>query len=102
MRQEYAYAGGYTIVKDYVRLQRARTREMFVPLTHALGFHCHILEHEDGGVVRSRDDKRRIVYAVLDNEPLNDYAGKLKLGSELAISFDKVREHKKASEFKKK
>jgi len=29
--------GGYTIVKDYVRLQGARTREMFVPLTHAPG-----------------------------------------------------------------
>ena len=35
MRQEYAYTGGYTIVKDYVRLQQVRTREMFVPLTHA-------------------------------------------------------------------
>jgi transposase len=37
LRQEYAYTGGYTIVKDYVRLQRVRTREMFVPLTHAPG-----------------------------------------------------------------
>jgi len=37
LRQEYAYSGGYTIVKDYVRLQRVRTREMFVPLTHAPG-----------------------------------------------------------------
>ena len=37
LRQEYAYPGGYTIVKDYVRLQRVRTREMFVPLTHAPG-----------------------------------------------------------------
>src|ERR1019366_7709340 len=35
--QEYAYTGGYTIVKDYVRLQQVRTREMFVPLTHAPG-----------------------------------------------------------------
>jgi uncharacterized protein YegJ (DUF2314 family) len=48
------------------------------------------------------DDEQRLVFGVLDNEPLNDYAGKLKLGSELAISFDKVREHKKASEFKKR
>src|ERR1700733_40497 len=37
LRQEYAYTGGYTIVKDHVRLQRARTREMFVPLNHAPG-----------------------------------------------------------------
>ena len=37
LRQEYAYTGGYTIVKDYVRLQQVRTREMFVPLTHAPG-----------------------------------------------------------------
>jgi len=37
LRQEYAYTGGHTIVKDYVRLQRVRTREMFMPLTHAPG-----------------------------------------------------------------
>ena len=37
LRQEYAYTGGYTTVKDYVRLHGARTREMFVPLTHAPG-----------------------------------------------------------------
>src|SRR6266851_3865714 len=37
LHQEYAYTGGYTIVKDYVRLQQVRTREMFVPLTHAPG-----------------------------------------------------------------
>ena len=37
LRQEHAYSGGYTMVKDYVRLQRVRTREMFVPLTHAPG-----------------------------------------------------------------
>ena len=37
LRQEYAYTGGYTIVKDYVRWHRARTGEMFVPLIHAAG-----------------------------------------------------------------
>jgi transposase len=37
LRQEYAYTGGYTIVKDYVRWHRARTAEMFVPLIHAAG-----------------------------------------------------------------
>lgn len=53
-------------------------------------------------IVQSRDDKKRIVYGVLDNEPLNDYSGKLKVGSEIAISYDKVREHRKASEFTKR
>jgi len=37
LQQEYAYRGGYTIVKDSVRLQQVRAREMFVPLTHAPG-----------------------------------------------------------------
>jgi transposase len=37
LRQEYAYTGGYTVVKDYVRLHRIRAREMFVPLIHAPG-----------------------------------------------------------------
>jgi hypothetical protein len=53
-------------------------------------------------IVQSRDDKKRIVFGVLDNEPLNNYSGKVKLGSELAISYDKVRDHKKASEFTKR
>jgi hypothetical protein len=47
------------------------------------------------------DDNEQLVFGTLDNEPLNEYAGKVKLGSELAVSYDKVREHKKASEFKK-
>jgi hypothetical protein len=37
LRQEYAYTGGYTIVKDYMRLHRVRTREMFVPRSHTPG-----------------------------------------------------------------
>jgi len=52
-------------------------------------------------IVQSRDDEKRIVYGTLDNEPLNDYGGKAKLGSELAIRYDKVREHKKPTEFTK-
>lgn len=53
-------------------------------------------------VVRSRDDKKRLVYCTLDNEPVNQYGGKVKLGSELAVSYDKVREHKTAFEFTKR
>jgi transposase len=37
LRAEYAFSGGYTIVKHYVRTQRLRSQEMFVPLVHAPG-----------------------------------------------------------------
>ena len=37
LRAEYEYAGGYTIVKDYVRQSRIGGQEMFVPLSHAPG-----------------------------------------------------------------
>jgi transposase len=37
LREEHQFTGGYTIVKDYVRGEEVRTREMFVPLTHAPG-----------------------------------------------------------------
>ena len=37
LRDEHAYAGGYTIVKDYVRLRKLSQREMFVPLAHPPG-----------------------------------------------------------------
>ena len=51
-------------------------------------------------IVDHTDDKTRLVYGVLDNEPVNDYSGKVKLGSQLAASYDNIREHKKALEFK--
>lgn len=37
LRAEHGYTGGYTIVKDYVRLRQLRQQEMFVPLVHAPG-----------------------------------------------------------------
>ena len=37
VRDEHAYTGGYTIVKDYVRLRKLSQREMFVPLEHPPG-----------------------------------------------------------------
>ena len=37
LRDEYGFAGGYTIVKDYVRGRQLRSREMFVPLVHPPG-----------------------------------------------------------------
>ena len=37
LRDEHGFAGGQTIVKDYVRERRRRSREMFVPLVHPPG-----------------------------------------------------------------
>jgi transposase len=37
LREEHGYPGGYTVVKDYVRRQKVRKQEMFVPLRHAPG-----------------------------------------------------------------
>ena len=37
LRAEHGFTGGYTIVKDYVRVCQQRSQEMFVPLTHAPG-----------------------------------------------------------------
>jgi len=49
--------------------------------------------------VQACDDERKIVFGKLDNEPVNDYQGKLKLGSQLAIRFSQIREHKRPTEF---
>ncbi len=37
LRDEHGFGGGYTVVKDHVRVSRARGRETFVPLAHAPG-----------------------------------------------------------------
>ena len=37
LRDEHGFGGGYTIVKDYVREESLRSREMFVPLFHPPG-----------------------------------------------------------------
>jgi transposase len=37
LRDEHGFTGGYTIIKDYMRKQERRGREMFVPLAHAPG-----------------------------------------------------------------
>jgi transposase len=37
LRDEHGFAGGYTIVKDYIRDRARRGREMFVPLAHRAG-----------------------------------------------------------------
>ena len=52
--------------------------------------------------VKRCDEKERLIFGTLDNAPLNDYAGRVKLGSELAVSYDQIREHKTAAEFRPK
>ena len=37
LRDEHRFTGGYTIVKDYVRIRKLSQREMFVPLEHPPG-----------------------------------------------------------------
>lgn len=51
--------------------------------------------------VEGCDDTKKLVFGTLDNEPLNDYGGKIDLGSRLAISYDQIREHRKPTEFTK-
>jgi hypothetical protein len=49
--------------------------------------------------VRRCDEQKKLVFGILDNEPVNDYEGKLELGSELAVAYSQIREHKKPNEF---
>jgi hypothetical protein len=50
--------------------------------------------------VNHPDDGKRLVFSTLDNEPLKDYSGKVKLGSQLAVGYAQAREYKKPAEFK--
>jgi hypothetical protein len=45
------------------------------------------------------DEQKQLVFGTLDSEPLNDYDGQIGLGSELAVSFSQVRDHRKPTEF---
>ncbi len=47
--------------------------------------------------VERADDEQRVIFGRLDNEPLLNLD--LHLGMELAVSYDQVREHMKASAF---
>jgi transposase len=79
LRAEHGFAGGYTIIKDYLREQRARAREVFVPLAHPPGhaqvdfgeavaviggerqkihFFCLDLPHSDAGFVKAYPAER--------------------------------------------
>ena len=50
LRDEHGFGGGYTVVKDYVRIARARGRETFVPLSHPAG-HAQVDFGEAVGVI---------------------------------------------------
>jgi transposase len=50
LRIEHSFAGGYVVVKDYVRLARTKSREMFVPLAHSPG-HAQVDFGECIGVI---------------------------------------------------
>lgn len=52
--------------------------------------------------VEQLDNAQQLVFGTLDDQPLNDYDGKVKLGSRLAISYTQIREHRKPTEFKSK
>ena len=56
LRDEHGFEGGYTVVKDYVRLCRARGREAFVPLAHPPG-HAQVDFGEAVGCRRRRTDE---------------------------------------------
>jgi len=47
------------------------------------------------------DEEKQIVYGVLDNEPLNDYGRPIGPGSPLAVSYSRIREHRKPGDFRK-
>ena len=51
--------------------------------------------------VESCDERKRMVFGTLDNQPVGECADQIRLGSRLAISFDKIREHRRPTEFTK-
>ena len=63
LRDEHGYAGGITIVKDYVHQRRQRLREMFVPLRHDPG-HAQVDFGEALGVIAG--EERKIHFFAMD------------------------------------
>ena len=53
LRDEHGFTGGITIVRDCVREKKRRTREVFVPLSHAPG-HAQVDFGETLGVIGAR------------------------------------------------
>ena len=68
LRDEHAYAGGYTVVKDHVRVARAQGRETFVPLAHPPG-HAQV---DFGGAVATVDGVNRAIHFFCMDLPHSD------------------------------
>jgi transposase len=63
LRDEHGFAGGITIVKDYIFAARQRQREMFVPLSHPPG-HAQVDFGEALGVIGGIE--RKIHFLAMD------------------------------------
>jgi hypothetical protein len=50
LKTEHGFTGGYSVVKDYVRIAKGRSRETFVPLAHPPG-HAQVDFGEAIGVI---------------------------------------------------
>ena len=61
LRDEHAYAGGYTAVKDYVKIAKGLARETFVPLAHPPG-HAQVDFGEAIGVIGGVRQKLHVFF----------------------------------------
>jgi hypothetical protein len=50
--------------------------------------------------VSSCDERNNLLFGILDSQPVV-HSAKLRLGQQLAISLDNVRDHKKPAEFQR-
>src|SRR3546814_10873526 len=75
LRDEHGFEGGYTIVKDYVRERRTRSREVFVPLAHDPG-HAQV-DFGEALVVIAGLERKRSEEHTLETHALisHSYAG---------------------------
>ena len=68
LRDEHGYTGGYTVVKDHVRICRAQGRETFVPLAHPPG-HAQV---DFGEAVATIGGVRRKIHFLCMDLPHSD------------------------------
>ena len=61
LRDEHGYAGGYTAVKDYVKIAKGLSRETFVPLVHPPG-HAQVDFGEAIGVIGGVRQKLHVFF----------------------------------------
>lgn len=63
LRDEHGYTGGLTVLGDYVRAQKLRSREVFVPLSHKPG-HAQVDFGEADAIIAGK--RQRIHYFCMD------------------------------------